>query len=239
MADYFKHFQRPAIVGLCISAVSQCGPVVWLKSLKITGQLRLGGVLLSCLATCLVVAAVSTEYWVKRFVRGIFIFRGLWKDCQQGKCTPLEQMPSYIGISIFFMLISVAACYGSVIFGTLCLTALPPSKKTSWITLTITLCTISGFTGGIGLFNFMRSATEEPNTFLSWSLAPGWFSVIVVSMAGVCHFVAKNWEEEELAEQLLANTTGFTLQEACTEEGTSEYSLHKKKRRKPESDTSV
>lgn len=31
--------------------------------------------------------------------------------------------------------------------------------------------------------------------------------------AGVCHFVANNWEEEELAERLLANTTIFTLQE--------------------------
>ncbi|XP_042316722.1 uncharacterized protein LOC121927174 [Sceloporus undulatus] len=146
---------------------------------------------------------------------------------------------AYIVFSIVFMLISAVACYGSVIFGTLCLTTLPPSKKITWPTLTITLCFMSGFTGGIGLFNFMRSATEEPNTFLSWSLAPGWSSVIVVSMAGVCHFVAKNWEEEELAETLFATSIGFTLQEDCMARSASEYAQYKMRNRRPESDTPV
>ncbi|XP_062818146.1 uncharacterized protein LOC134293715 [Anolis carolinensis] len=144
----------------------------------------------------------------------------------------------YIVISILFMLISAVTCYGSVIFGTLCLTALPPSKKIKWTTLTITLCFVSGFTGGIGLFNFMRLSTEEPNTFLSWSLAPGWFSVIIVLFAGVCHFVARNWEEEELAQTLLGTTVVFTLQEDCVARAASEEAQQKRKRL-PESDTSA
>ncbi|XP_060113667.1 protein NKG7-like [Heteronotia binoei] len=57
------------------------------------GTCHLAGVILSCVATVLVTVAVSTEFWVKRFVRGIFVFRGLWKDCQMGSCSRLAKVP--------------------------------------------------------------------------------------------------------------------------------------------------
>ncbi|ETE66437.1 Lens fiber membrane intrinsic protein, partial [Ophiophagus hannah] len=143
--------------------------IVWFKNLKVYDWVRLSGIFFSCVATCLLMIAICTEYWVKRFVRGIFVFRGLWTDCQLGHCSLLEEIPFYITISIVLMLISAIACYGSVIYGTRSLAATETSKKLSHSDIAITLSFFSG----------------------------------------VCHFVAKRWEEEETAEAL-TTTEVFT-----------------------------
>ncbi|KAG8143394.1 hypothetical protein E2320_000634 [Naja naja] len=121
--------------------------IVWFKNLKVYDWVRLSGIFFSCVATCLLMIAICTEYWVKRFVRGIFVFRGLWTDCQLGHCSLLKEIPS---------------CYGSVIYGTRSLAATETSEKLSHSDIAITLSFFSG----------------------------------------VCHFVAKRWEEEETAEAL-------------------------------------
>lgn len=67
--------------------------IVWFTNLKAYDWVRLGGIFFSCVATCLLMIAICTEYWVKRFVRGIFVFRGLWTDCQLGHCSLLGKVP--------------------------------------------------------------------------------------------------------------------------------------------------
>ncbi|XP_070620732.1 claudin domain-containing protein 2-like [Erythrolamprus reginae] len=143
--------------------------LVWFKNLKSYEWARLGGIIFSCIAACLLMEAICTEYWVKRFVNGIFVFRGLWADCQLGKCSLLKKIPS---------------SYGAVIYGTRSLASTETSQKLSDSDLAITLSFFSGCIGGLGLFNFMRFATDEPNTFLSWSMVPGWLSIVVAAMAG-------------------------------------------------------
>ncbi|XP_033014627.1 uncharacterized protein LOC117052010 [Lacerta agilis] len=134
---------------------------------------------------------------------------------------------NYIYISRFFMLLSAVTSYGSVVTGTFCLTPIQPPKwwTTTWPTLTIGLCFVSGFNGAMGLFNYMRAATEMPNTFLSWSLAPGWFSVILATMAGVCHLVAKKWEQDEDTTELFAGMSVKTLKEDLLQNPVSQCAL--------------
>ncbi|KAK9394512.1 hypothetical protein NXF25_015040 [Crotalus adamanteus] len=203
--------------------------IVWFKNLKAHDWVRLGGIFFSCVATCLLMIAICTEYWVKRFIRGIFVFRGLWIDCQLGECFLLKEIPFYITVSIICMLISTIACYGAVIFGTRSLAATETSRKLSSSDLAITLSFFSGCIGGVGLFNFMRFATDEPNTFLSWSMVPGWLSIVVASMAGVCHFVAKRWEEEETAEALTTTEVFTSWGEDASKKKTQDSSIQKRK----------
>lgn len=74
-------------------SLSKWPVIVWFKNLKAYDWVRLGGIFFSCTATCLLMTAICTEYWVKRFVRGIFVFRGLWTDCQLGQCSFLKEIP--------------------------------------------------------------------------------------------------------------------------------------------------
>ncbi|KAJ6663606.1 hypothetical protein lerEdw1_009685 [Lerista edwardsae] len=218
--------------------MSKWGLVEWLSSLDQIGGLRLSGVILSCIATNLSMITIATEFWVKQFVRGSFVYRGLWNKCHLGKCSRLTNAPLYILGSIIFMMISAVTAYGSAISGTLSLTPLPSLRRLKWPNVTIVSCFISGFTGGMGLFNYMRSATTEPNTFLAWSLAPGWLSVFMVSLAGACHFVAKRWEEEMLADTFPACTTLHTLEEDLARTPTS-YGYLKRRKDVPEPDPVV
>ncbi|CAI5781205.1 Hypothetical predicted protein [Podarcis lilfordi] len=149
--------------------------LTWFKKLTNTEKLRIGGIAISCLETILLVVVISTVSWVKRFVRGIFVFQGLWQECSLGNCVYLADRPS--------------------------------------------------FNGAMGLFNYMRAATEMTNTFLSWSLAPGWFSVILATMAGVCHLVAKKWEKDEDTTELFTGMTIKTLKEDLLENPASQGAL--------------
>ncbi|XP_077196928.1 uncharacterized protein LOC143838923 [Paroedura picta] len=121
----------------------------------------------------------------------------------------------YVVGSMLLMLISVTACYGSVISGTLCFTPLPRLKAISWPWLATSLCFVSGLTGAMSLFNFMRNATRESGSYLSWSLAAGWLAVIVVFVAAICYFWASRWEKELLSENMCTSRTLLTLAEEC------------------------
>ncbi|KAL7981089.1 hypothetical protein Chor_005323 [Crotalus horridus] len=163
--------------------------IVWFKNLKAHDWVRLGGIFFSCVATCLLMIAICTEYWVKRFIRGIFVFRGLWIDCQLGECFLLKEIPFYITVSIICMLISTIACYGAVIFGTRSLAATETSRKLSFSDLAITLSFFSG----------------------------------------VCHFVAKRWEEEETAEALTTTEVFTSWGEDASKKKTQDSSIQKRK----------
>ncbi|KAL8219410.1 UNVERIFIED_CONTAM: hypothetical protein K2H54_023877 [Gekko kuhli] len=128
----------------CCAAIRQCHLICWFLNLDEIERCRLAGILLSCVATILVTIAIATEFWVKRFVRGIFVFRGLWIDCQLGSCARPEKVHLYVVGSIVLMLISVMTAYGSVISGTLCFTPLPRLKAISWPWLATALCLVSG-----------------------------------------------------------------------------------------------
>ncbi|XP_053124279.1 claudin domain-containing protein 2-like isoform X1 [Hemicordylus capensis] len=197
-----------------LADISRWDPLIWLTNLNEIGRLRLWGVFSSCSASCMSVTALSTEYWSKQFVRGIFIHRGLWKDCKLGKCTYHRNVQSYIAFTIVFMLVSNLTCYVSVICGTLDLKSYKPPipKEKMWPLLTVSQCIIAGCTGAIGLFIFMSTTTLKPNTFLSWSLIPGWLSVIFISTAGVLHFVASRWEQD-LANESPTVTVLYKLKE--------------------------
>ncbi|XP_053124280.1 lens fiber membrane intrinsic protein-like isoform X2 [Hemicordylus capensis] len=140
-----------------LADISRWDPLIWLTNLNEIGRLRLWGVFSSCSASCMSVTALSTEYWSKQFVRGIFIHRGLWKDCKLGKCTYHRNVQSYIAFTIVFMLVSNLTCYVSVICGTLDLKSYKPPipKEKMWPLLTVSQCIIAG------VLHFVASRWEQ------------------------------------------------------------------------------
>ncbi|XP_075764004.1 uncharacterized protein LOC142819622 [Pelodiscus sinensis] len=53
-------------------------------------EMGAAGLYLSCLATVLLAVCAATESWLRLWVLGVVIHRGLWQECQLGTCTPLQ-----------------------------------------------------------------------------------------------------------------------------------------------------
>ncbi|XP_075764003.1 uncharacterized protein LOC112544991 [Pelodiscus sinensis] len=145
------------------------------------------GLYLSCLATVLLAVCAATESWLRLWVLGIVIHRGLWQECQLGTCTPLQGQRAYVGVSRGCLVPAVLTSYLSVLCGALALTPCPAPKGLDWARGAAALCFLTGALATLALGSFMVGSAREAGGSWAWSLVVGWMAVPAACLAGTCH----------------------------------------------------
>ncbi|XP_067413584.1 claudin domain-containing protein 2-like [Emydura macquarii macquarii] len=146
-------------------------------------QLGAAGLCLSCVATVLLAVSAATESWLRLWVLGIVIHRGLWRECQLGACAPLHGQRGYVEVSRGCLALAVLAGYLSVLCGALALTPCLAPWGLDWAQGAAGLCFLTGALAGVALACFMGGSAGEAGGSWAWSLAVGWAAVPAAGLA--------------------------------------------------------
>ncbi|CAM4698005.1 unnamed protein product [Caretta caretta] len=140
-------------------------------------KLGAAGLCFSCVATVLLAVSAATESWLRLWVLGIIIHRGLWRECQLEACTPLQGQRAYVGVSRGCLVLALVASYLSVVCGALALAPRPAPKRLDWARGAAALCFLTGTLAVVALGCFMGGSAGEAGGSWAWSLAVGWAAV--------------------------------------------------------------
>ncbi|CAM5176561.1 unnamed protein product [Eretmochelys imbricata] len=149
----------------------------WSPLSMMGSKLGAAGLCFSCVATVLLAVSAATESWLRLWVLGIIIHRGLWRECQLEACTPLQGQRAYVGISRGCLVLAVVASYLSVLCGALALAPRPAPKRLDWARGAAALCFLTGTLAVVALGCFMGGSAGEAGGSWAWSLAVGWAAV--------------------------------------------------------------
>ncbi|XP_050786896.1 lens fiber membrane intrinsic protein-like [Gopherus flavomarginatus] len=160
---------------------------------------RLGeaGLCLSCVATVLLAVSAATESWLRLWVLGIVIHRGLWRECELWACIPLQGQRGYVGASRGCLVLAILAGYLSVLCGALALTPRPAPRGLDWARGAVALCFLTGILAAVALGCFMGGSAGEAGGSWAWSLVVGWAAVPAAGLAGTCHCQARRREQRQ------------------------------------------
>ncbi|CAM5134712.1 unnamed protein product [Natator depressus] len=151
----------------------------WFPLSMMGSRLGAAGLCFSCVATVLLAVSAATESWLRLWVLGIVIHRGLWRECQLGACTPLQGQRAYVGVSRGCLVLAFVAGYLSVLCGALALAPRPAPKRLDWARGAAALCFLTGTLAVVALGCFMGGSAGEAGGSWAWSLAVGWAAVPV------------------------------------------------------------
>ncbi|XP_074979035.1 lens fiber membrane intrinsic protein-like [Caretta caretta] len=166
----------------------------WSPLSMMGSKLGAAGLCFSCVATVLLAVSAATESWLRLWVLGIIIHRGLWRECQLEACTPLQGQRAYVGVSRGCLVLALVASYLSVVCGALALAPRPAPKRLDWARGAAALCFLTGTLAVVALGCFMGGSAGEAGGSWAWSLAVGWAAVPAAGLAGTCHCQARRRE---------------------------------------------